>query len=113
VIFGTTGRVSEIVRKNPERGDQRLATGLYDEPDQINACTTEHDHGEDVADATAIRPGSAQVRDAKYLSDWQPREDPQFLCKMSTPLLRMPGCKKRWLRWPANNENHWSSLAAC
>ena len=44
--------LGEIVRKIREGGDQHPAAGLYDELDQINDHTSEHHHGEDMADAT-------------------------------------------------------------
>ena len=44
--------LGEIVRKIREGGGQHPASDLYDELDQINEYTSEHHHGEDVADAT-------------------------------------------------------------
>lgn len=44
--------LGEIVRKIREGGAQHPAADLYDELDQINDYTSEHHHGEDVADAT-------------------------------------------------------------
>jgi hypothetical protein len=44
--------LGEIVRKIREGGDQHPARALYDELDQINGYTSEHHHGEDIADAT-------------------------------------------------------------
>ena len=44
--------LGEIIRKIREGGDQHPARDLYHELDQLNDYTSEHHHGEDVADAT-------------------------------------------------------------
>ena len=45
--------LGEIIKKIREGGAQHPAIYLYDELDQINDYTSQHHHGEDVADATS------------------------------------------------------------
>ncbi len=53
--------LGEIVRKIREGGNQHPAADLYDELDQINDYTSEHHHGENMADAMSDQVDSQEL----------------------------------------------------
>ena len=53
--------LGEIVRKIREGGNQHPAADLYDELDQINDYTSEHHHGENMADALSDQIDSQEL----------------------------------------------------